>query len=210
MGKLIRIASVVAVVTAVAASPAMARMDLEAMLRDNEEWLASAELLGADGEVAGSVIVTELAFPDEGDRALGVWASVRALEPGFHGFHIHATGSCEPDAEDPFSSAGGHLDPEGVAHGGHAGDLPSLRARDDGIALAYFIIDAFSVDELLDADGSAFVVHAGRDNFGNIPERYGVADDATLGTGDAGPRVACGVIRPGATAWVPQRPGSGD
>ena len=77
----------------------------------------------------------------------------------------------------------------------------SLLVLDDGTAEAQFATDNFTIAELFDADGSAIIVHAAPDNFANIPTRYqstteGVfgPDSATLGTGDAGARVACGVV----------------
>jgi Cu-Zn family superoxide dismutase len=79
--------------------------------------------------------------------------------------------------------------------------MPSLLVLADGTAQAQFASDRFAIDELFDADGSAIIVHAAADNFANIPTRYqstteGVfgPDSATLGTGDAGARVACGVV----------------
>jgi Cu-Zn family superoxide dismutase len=148
----------------------------------------------------------------DGDRVGRVWmrqkgshvhvaARLRSLPPGFHGFHVHQTGVCDPD--DPagaFMSAGGHYNPAMAHHGEHAGDLPSLYVNDNGRALLYFVTDAFSLAELRDADGSAVMVHEGRDNFANIPDdRYTsvegpVPDSLTLRTGDAGDRYACGVV----------------
>ena len=123
------------------------------------------------------------------------------LTPGFHGFHIHTTGLCEADAPTgPFTTAGGHFDPDPAhTHGDHAGDMPSLLVTQDGRAYAKFITDRLSFAQLRDTDGSAVIVHEGRDNFANIQERYtsgGVAgpDDSTKKTGDAGARAACGVI----------------
>jgi superoxide dismutase, Cu-Zn family len=55
--------------------------------------------------------------------------------------------------------------------------------------------DRFSIADLRDADGSAVMVHSGADNFANIPARYGGPDQETLSTGDAGSRLACGVVR---------------
>lgn len=65
-----------------------------------------------------------------------------------------------------------------------------------GLARAEFQTDSFTVDELLDADGSAVIIHAGPDNYANIPTRYSTSgpDAVTLATGDAGARIACGVI----------------
>jgi Cu-Zn family superoxide dismutase len=114
------------------------------------------------------------------------------MPPGFHGFHIHTTGRCEPP---DFTSAGGHLNPTGADHGDHAGDLPSLLVNEDGRGLLAAVTDRFSLAELRDDDGSAVMVHSGRDNFANIPARYGGPDAETRSTGDAGSRLACGVVR---------------
>jgi superoxide dismutase, Cu-Zn family len=137
-----------------------------------------------------------------------VWANLHSLPPGFHGFHVHGTGVCDPDAPDgPFTSADGHYNPgstpeDPIWHGEHAGDLPSLYVNANGWARLGFVTDAFTLAELRDADGSAVMVHAGRDNFANIPaERYAsvvegedVPDGMTRSTGDAGSRHACGVV----------------
>lgn len=131
------------------------------------------------------------------------------LAPGPHGLHIHSIGRCEansvgPDGGAPgdFLSAGGHFQPGGPAgHPGHAGDLSSLQVRPDGTAMLVTTTSAFTKDQLLAAPGTAIVIHAGADNFGNIPaDRYQQIngapgpDETTLATGDAGKRVACGVI----------------
>ena len=152
-------------------------------------------LQGVNGEKLGWVKLHEVH-----DRVV-VSGLAHGLTPGFHGFHIHATGVCDMAAPTgPFTTAGGHYTGGMPNHGDHAGDMPSLLVTADGHAWASFVTDRFTLDELRDADGSAVMVHAGRDNFANIPpERYtagGVAgpDTTTLATGDAGGRVACGVI----------------
>ena len=126
----------------------------------------------------------------------GVSVSVRAkgLPPGgFHGFHIHASGRCEaPD----FKSATGHLSRGGQSHGAHVGDMPVLLVGSDGRASARFRTDRFTISDLRDDDGSAVIVHAKPDNYANIPDRYDPdPDEETRSTGDAGSRLACGVIR---------------
>jgi superoxide dismutase, Cu-Zn family len=139
--------------------------------------------------------------------------SVRAgkLSPGAHGLHVHAKGACDAAARDsktgkraPFSTAGGHHNPGRANHGHHAGDLPLLFAGADGRATVRFTTDRFTVRELLDRDGSAIVVHRSPDNYGHIPDRYTHPHDATGTTGpdavtgetgDAGDRIACGVLR---------------
>ena len=127
----------------------------------------------------------------------------------FHGFHVHTTGECDPTTEVPFSSAGGHFNPDGATHGEHAGDFPVLLVKPGGRAEAELETRRFRLPQLFDGDGSAVIVHAGRDNYANIPaatptgaERYHShtedvlgPDSATKATGDAGDRFACGVVR---------------
>lgn len=146
---------------------------------------AKAEVRNAKGEMVGS-----LALAQEPD---GVRVTVEAsnLPPGFHGFHIHAVGKCEA----PFTSAGGHFNPAGQSHSHHAGDLPNLLVSADGRASMVVKTARFKLADLFDADGSALIIHADPDNHANIPSRYRPDPDAgTLATGDAGGRIACGVI----------------
>jgi superoxide dismutase, Cu-Zn family len=129
-----------------------------------------------------------------------VQVRARRLPPGFHGFHVHAVGVCDPATG--FASAGGHFNPTGAPHDDHAGDLPVLLVNTDGTAQATVVTDRFSIAELLDADGGAIVVHAAADNYANIPARYHShdanvfgPDPTTLSAGDSGDRIACGRIR---------------
>ena len=152
---------------------------------------ATAVLHDANGQRVGVAVFKERR------GKVSVSAEVWRLAPEFHGFHVHAVGVCVP----PFTSAGGHFNPAGVPHGDHAGDLPSLLVNEDGTGQLQFATDRFSVSDLFDADGSALMVHAGRDNYANIPSRYrsdatGMPgpDADTLATGDAGARAACGVV----------------
>ncbi len=153
---------------------------------------ARAVLRDAAGNRVGSVDLTQTG------EAVLVEASVEGLPPGFHGFHVHAVGQCKP----PFTSAGGHFNPTADPHGEHAGDMPVLLVMDDGTAQLSFLTDRFTVEQLFDADRSAIIVHANADNYANIPTRYHShtedvfgPDSATLATGDAGSRLACGVVR---------------
>lgn len=137
------------------------------------------------------------------------------LDEGFHGFHIHSTGECDPVAEDtegndsPFFTAGPHWNPDERNHGNHRGDLPPLLATTTGLARANVLTDRFNVNRLFDDDGSAVIVHQDPDNLAHIPatmadgsERYHShhydtmgADQDTLATGDGGSRFACGVVK---------------
>jgi superoxide dismutase, Cu-Zn family len=149
--------------------------------------VASARMHDAQGNFLGKVWL----LPRPGGK-VAVRAATSFLPAGFHGFHIHAIGKCEA----PFTSAGGHYNPGSAGHGAHAGDMPVLFVARDGNAWTEFQSDAFTIDELLDADGSAVIIHAGPDNHANIPTRYSATgpDATTLATGDAGARIACGVI----------------
>ena len=129
------------------------------------------------------------------------------LTPGFHGMHIHAVGKCEPNSVAPtggpagdFLSAGGHFQVPGHTTHPASGDLSSLEVRSNGSAKLVTTTDAFTAAQLLAGPGTAIMIHANADNFANIPDRYTQSDgtqgpDAeTMATGDAGKRVACGVI----------------
>jgi len=154
-------------------------------------------LTNAEGADAGSVTFTP------SGETLEVKAEVNGLTPGFHGFHIHETGTCDPDAQmGAFDTAGGHFATGSQTHGEHAGDMPTLYAAEDGTARATFTTDRFTLADLADDDGSAVMVHADRDNQANIPDRYRAGgrrgpDQETLDTGDSGDRVACGVVSKG-------------
>ncbi|TJZ79372.1 superoxide dismutase family protein [Rhodococcus oryzae] len=167
-----------------------------------EEGAISVELKDAKGAEVGTVHFTE------GDGFVQVSVEAENLTPGFHGLHIHEVAKCEANSVAPsggapgdFLSAGGHFQAEG--HTGHpaSGDLTSLQVREDGTAELVTTTDTVTLEDLRNhGKGTAIVVHAGADNFANIPTRYTlpenapVPDQATLATGDAGGRVACGVI----------------
>jgi len=129
------------------------------------------------------------------------------LTPGFHGMHIHSVGKCEANSVSPtggppgdFLSAGGHFQVPGHTKHPASGDLSSLEVRSNGAAKLVTTTDAFTADQLLAGQGTALMVHANSDNFANIPDRYTQSggatgpDAETMATGDAGKRVACGVI----------------
>ena len=117
------------------------------------------------------------------DIAKGI---VKGLTPGLHGFHIHEFG----DLSDGCASAGGHYNPEGVEHGGlehgHVGDLGNIKADDQGIARFQFKAPRVQLHDIV---GRAIVIHADTDDLGQG------ADEESTKTGNAGDRVACGVIR---------------
>jgi Cu-Zn family superoxide dismutase len=161
-----------------------------AVLAQGEEMRVT--MVNANGNEIGDVRMSETRF-----GTVDIQARLRGLEPGFHGFHVHAVGTCErPD----FMSAEGHVgEAEGEDHAGHTGDMSSLLVKRNGTATLRVTTDRFELDDLRDDDGSAVMVHSGPDNFANIPERYAPdgPDEDTLETGDSGGRVACGEIDAG-------------
>ncbi|BCI51342.1 superoxide dismutase [Cu-Zn] [Mycolicibacterium litorale] len=167
----------------------------------------TAELKSPDGTT-----VANAEFDFSGGYATVTVQTVASgqLEPGFHGMHVHQVGKCEPNSVAPnggapgnFNSAGGHFQTEGNTGHPASGDLTSLQVREDGSAMVVTTTDAFTAEDLTSGEGTAIIIHERADNFANIPpERYNQVngtpgpDQATMATGDAGGRVACGVIRP--------------
>ena len=113
---------------------------------------------------------------------------ITGLAPGKHGFHIHEFGDLTNGCE----SAGGHYNPDDASHGGleegHVGDLENVIANTDGVA--DFTIIAKRVDLIGERSvvGRSIVVHSDEDDLGKG------GDDESLKTGNAGKRLACGVI----------------
>jgi len=141
---------------------------------------AKAVLLDPDGKEVGTV--TLIAVP----TGVLLDADLTALPPGDHAFHIHGVGKCEaPD----FKSAGGHFNPEEDEHGlmneagPHAGDMPNIHVPETGKLRIEVLNQMVNLRQgLLEGDGSAIVIHQGPDDYTSDP------------AGDAGPRIACGVI----------------
>lgn len=182
-------------------------------------------MLGTEAESMGPPnIITHLNAPDGTQVATAKFefndgfatitiatTGVGQLAPGFHGVHIHKVGKCEPHSVAPtggapgdFLSAGGHFQVPGHTVEPASGNLTSLQVRKDGIGTLVTTTDAFTMNDLLAGQKTAIIIHEGADNFGNIPpERYSQVngtpgpDATTMSTGDAGKRVACGVIGAG-------------
>jgi Cu-Zn family superoxide dismutase len=155
-------------------------------------------LVDPEGTEVGTVTLSEV----EGGTRVSV--QVTGLPPGFHGFHLHAIGVCEPDSANPsdpsmtgdFLSAGGHIGAGESDHGDHPGDLPALYVTESGAGSLTAVTDAVTLADLADDDGTAAMVHALRDNYASIPERYAPdgPDEMTRNTGDAGGRIACAPV----------------
>jgi Cu-Zn family superoxide dismutase len=144
----------------------------------------SARLIGLDGKPVGTAKFTQAGH--------GVLIELEAhgLKPGPHAVHIHATGQC--DAKAKFDSAGGHFSPvpknHGFMdkHGAHAGDMTNQFADASGNLRASIYNPNITLRRgersLFDKDGSSIVIHAAADDYKSQP------------AGNAGGRVACGVI----------------
>ena len=151
----------------------------------------AADMVASDGSPVGRVT-----FVETGGR-LVVEARLTNLPPGFHGFHVHAVSKCDRSSP-AFMSAGGHMVIGNQAHPVHAGDQPAVLVLADRTAEIRFTTDRYKMSDLLTPGGRAVIVHANADNYANIPTRYVREPDATTkSTGDAGDRIACGVVGDG-------------
>ena len=146
---------------------------------------ATAQLRNADGQVVGDAVLSET------PHGVLVHVTLTDVPEGTHAFHIHQTGRCEP----PFTTAGGHFNPGNKQHGFdnamgmHAGDFPNIQVPPGGRltfdVLAPEVTLKPGPNSLFDADGSALVIHQGADDYKSDP------------AGNAGARIACGVITKG-------------
>jgi superoxide dismutase, Cu-Zn family len=145
---------------------------------------ATADVVDAKGASLGTVRF------EQTPHGVLIKASLKGLPEGTHAFHIHETGKCEA----PFKSAGGHFNPghreHGIlsAKGMHAGDMPNIEVPASGEAHFEVLNPHVSLEPgkpgfLFDADGSSLVIHAGVDDYKSNP------------AGNAGDRIACGVIQ---------------
>lgn len=144
---------------------------------------APMPLINSAGQTIGSV----RAWQTAGGVTFRI--SAAGLPHGLHGIHVHSVGRCDPP---DFASAGGHWNPLGRKHGmnnaagPHAGDLPNVEVAVNGVLSATVTLAGASMDKLLDADGTALVIHAQPDDYVSDP------------SGNSGARIACAVLRPGA------------
>ena len=141
---------------------------------------------GASGETLGNLRLIDL-----GAGGTQVIVSVAGISPGIHAMHFHEIGACvAPD----FKSSGGHYNPKGVSHGQHsedgphAGDMMNVTVAQDGNGVFTVINERVSINgdhglpALLDADGTALVLHAKADDYQSQP------------SGAAGARIGCALV----------------
>jgi Cu-Zn family superoxide dismutase len=134
--------------------------------------------LGSSG-VSGTVTFSKA------EGGLKVSGTFTGLKPGAHGFHVHEFGDCSaPDG----ASAGGHFNPTGEMHAApqdakrHAGDMGNITAGEDGKASVDYVDRRLTFEGPNNVLGRGVIVHANPDDFKTQP------------TGNAGGRVACGVV----------------
>jgi Cu-Zn family superoxide dismutase len=155
-----------------------------------EGWLpavaqtAKAALKSAEGNDVGSAELIQT------PAGVLVRLAIKGLPSGEHAFHVHGVGKCEP----PFTSAGGHFNPGGKKHGlmategHHAGDMPNLHIPANGDLTIEVLNSAITLEKgrpnsVFQEGGTALIIHAGKDDYKSDP------------TGEAGGRIACGVIQ---------------
>jgi Cu-Zn family superoxide dismutase len=143
---------------------------------------AQAELKDAAGKSVGMVNLMET------PHGVLMHVKLTGVPAGTHAFHIHATGKCEA----PFTTAGGHFNPDAKQHGMlnamgmHAGDMPDVEVPADG-SLTFDVLNPNvtlkpGANSLFKDGGTALMLHGGADDYKSDP------------AGNAGPRIACGVI----------------
>ncbi|RKO97517.1 hypothetical protein CXG81DRAFT_23060 [Caulochytrium protostelioides] len=143
-------------------------------------------VLRGDSNVTGTVTFVQ----DAPDGPTQVTYDVKGLTPGKHGFHVHQYG----DNTNGCTSAGPHFNPTGVDHGApdaavrHVGDLGNIVADASGSVKATVTDKLIKLGGDHSVVGRTIVVHGGEDDLGLT------SHEESKKTGNAGPRVACGVI----------------
>jgi Cu-Zn family superoxide dismutase len=145
--------------------------------------MAMAELKDAKGAKVGEATL------EQTPHGVLITVDLGGVAAGMHAFHVHEVGKCEP----PFKTAGGHFNPMMKKHGiknpegDHAGDMPNIDVPENGRLKFQVLNDGITLkagekNSVLDADGSSIVIHAKADDLASDP------------AGNAGDRVACGVV----------------
>jgi len=173
------------------ASPALAQQKKA----DTAKSASGAGIVRAHADIKGDGISGTAEFVESQQGAgkiVTITVTLTGLKEGMHGVHLHEVGKCEA----PFTSAGGHFDPGPASnpnpdanHPFHMGDIPPISAGANGKATMKVVTTRVTLSDgplsLMDADGSAIIIHGNPDQ--------GITGAAGSGV-SGGPRVACGVI----------------
>lgn len=143
------------------------------------------DMVDTKGQPMGKAIISS------GSEGVEIHLKAKGLTPGVHAIHIHENGECAPP---DFKTAGAHFNPTNAKHGFdnpdgfHSGDLPNIEVGQDGTVDVKITTQAVTLkkgekNSLLKKNGTALIIHEKADDY--------VTDPA----GDAGARIACGVIK---------------
>ncbi|TQR17297.1 superoxide dismutase family protein [Psychrobacillus soli] len=142
-------------------------------------------LINTEGKEIGQATLTEHA------KGVHILLQAKDLTPGVKAIHFHETAICE---KPEFTTAGAHFNPTHKEHGFqnpkgyHAGDLPNIEVDKDGTVeletvSQAVVLTAEKSNSLLDADGSAIIIHENADDYKTDP------------SGNSGNRIVCGEIK---------------
>ncbi len=146
--------------------------------------MVHADIINAKGEKIGTATLQPAKL------GVRINLNVSQLPPGTHALHVHAVGKCDPP---DFKSAGPHFNPDNKKHGSknpegpHAGDLPNFDVKKDGTAKVSVVAPHVTLGEgpnsVFHPDGTALLIHEKADDYMTDP------------AGNAGARIACGVVQ---------------